>query len=112
MGRLSGFGVANSETVAELLVSFFYYWARHHNCRQSVVSIRVGRDVKGRHGSVSAPWECRCTVSRAMLIWRFASTACYTGQVASLTDGAAWVQRCTVLLLCPVNCIEQGWCWL
>jgi DNA polymerase sigma len=43
MTRLSGFGGANSESVAELLVSFFSYWARNHDYRQSVVSIRVGR---------------------------------------------------------------------
>jgi DNA polymerase sigma len=42
MGRLSGFGAANRESVAELLVSFISYWARHHDYRQAVVSIRVG----------------------------------------------------------------------
>lgn len=40
--QLTGFGAANSESVADLLVSFFCYWARHHDYRQVVVSIRVG----------------------------------------------------------------------
>lgn len=42
LGRLSSFGGPNPESIAELLVSFFCYWARHHDYRQSVVSIRVG----------------------------------------------------------------------
>jgi DNA polymerase sigma len=42
MSRLAGFGGSNSEGLAELLVSFFCYWARHHDYRQAVVSIRVG----------------------------------------------------------------------
>lgn len=40
--RLSTFGAQNPEGLSDLLVSFFCYWARHHDYRQAVVSIRVG----------------------------------------------------------------------
>jgi hypothetical protein len=39
---LSGFGAPNSEGLAELLVGFFCYWARQHDYRHAVVSVRVG----------------------------------------------------------------------
>jgi len=37
---LKGFGAANSETLTELLAAFFHYWARQHDYRNDVVTIR------------------------------------------------------------------------
>ena len=39
---LRGFGAANRESVAELLVGFFEYWAFKHDYNKSVISIRTG----------------------------------------------------------------------
>eukprot|EP00878_Enallax_costatus_P028456 GHUV01030739.1.p1 GENE.GHUV01030739.1~~GHUV01030739.1.p1 ORF type:complete len:229 (+),score=73.64 GHUV01030739.1:379-1065(+) len=38
---LAGFGAANTESVAQLLTSFFYYWAHQHDYRRSVISVRM-----------------------------------------------------------------------
>lgn len=38
---LSGFGAANSESLAQLLTSFFFYWAHQHDFRRSVITIRM-----------------------------------------------------------------------
>lgn len=40
--ELEDFGKANKESVAELLVAFFDYWAFKHDYNHSVISIRVG----------------------------------------------------------------------
>lgn len=40
VAELQGFGTANSETLADLLASFFHYWARQHDYRNEVVTIR------------------------------------------------------------------------
>jgi len=39
---LSGFGSANKEGLAELVWSFFEYWAWRHDYNNSVVSVRTG----------------------------------------------------------------------
>ena len=40
---LKGFGQKNKESLADLLTSFFEYWAFGHDYSHSVVSIRTGR---------------------------------------------------------------------
>jgi hypothetical protein len=40
VAALAGFGRGNSESVASLLASFFYYWAHQHDFRRGVVTIR------------------------------------------------------------------------
>jgi DNA polymerase sigma len=42
MSRVAGYGARNSEGVGQLLVSFFCYWARQHDYKRAVVSVRVG----------------------------------------------------------------------
>jgi hypothetical protein len=37
---LKGFGAANDESLADLLATFFHYWARQHDYRNEVVTIR------------------------------------------------------------------------
>lgn len=39
---LQGFGSSNTESLAELLIAFFDYWARRHDYNNAVVSIRMG----------------------------------------------------------------------
>ena len=40
---LKGFGQKNKESLADLLTSFFEYWAFGHDYSHSVISIRTGR---------------------------------------------------------------------
>ena len=40
--QLRGYGQHNTETIRELLASFFEYWAWGHNYNKSVISIRTG----------------------------------------------------------------------
>lgn len=42
VASLAGFGTANTETLAELLWSFFEYWAYRHDWAHGVLSIRAG----------------------------------------------------------------------
>uniref|UniRef100_A0A061SDQ2 Nucleotidyltransferase family protein n=1 Tax=Tetraselmis sp. GSL018 TaxID=582737 RepID=A0A061SDQ2_9CHLO len=42
VSALSGFGSGNTETVSELLMAFFDYWAWGHDYVNSVISIRTG----------------------------------------------------------------------
>ncbi len=48
MDALTSFGAANTETLAELLVAFFAYWAWEHDYGADVVSIRTSRRVTKR----------------------------------------------------------------
>lgn len=43
--ELKSFGAGNTETVAQLLHSFFHYWAKEHDYSWTVVSMRTLRPV-------------------------------------------------------------------
>lgn len=40
MSSLSSFGASNTESLAQLLASFFYYWAHMHDFKGGVITIR------------------------------------------------------------------------
>lgn len=62
VAALKSFGAANQETLAELLVAFFDYWAWRHDYNSSVVSIRVPGGIISK---ASKNWcvEGRCMLS-------------------------------------------------
>jgi DNA polymerase sigma len=51
VGQLQGFGSVNSESLAQLLLGFFQYWATQHDYKGQVLTIRssclMSKAVKG-----------------------------------------------------------------
>jgi len=45
---LVGFGSANHESIGQLLISFFFYWAHQHDYRGSVITIRSSSSLTKR----------------------------------------------------------------
>lgn len=43
--QLHDFGAENKESISELLWAFFHYWAFHHDYRNDVISVRMGKPV-------------------------------------------------------------------
>ncbi|KAL5199568.1 hypothetical protein ABZP36_020771 [Zizania latifolia] len=43
--QLHNFGAENKESIAELLWTFFHYWAFHHDYRKDVISVRMGKTI-------------------------------------------------------------------
>lgn len=44
--KLRDFGSRNKETIAQLVWSFFSYWAYGHNYASSVISVRTGSKIR------------------------------------------------------------------
>ncbi|GJM90060.1 hypothetical protein PR202_ga06302 [Eleusine coracana subsp. coracana] len=43
--QLHDFGAENKESIAKLLWEFFHYWANHHDYRNDVISVRLGKTI-------------------------------------------------------------------
>ncbi|KAL6629740.1 hypothetical protein ACP70R_029505 [Stipagrostis hirtigluma subsp. patula] len=43
--QLHDYGAKNKESIAELLWAFFHYWAFHHDYRNDVISVRMGKTI-------------------------------------------------------------------
>lgn len=49
MIHLLDFGAPNAETLADLVLAFFGYWAREHDYGRGVISIRTGQLLTKQH---------------------------------------------------------------
>jgi DNA polymerase sigma len=43
--QLHDFSAENKESIAKLLWEFFHYWAFHHDYRNDVISVRLGKTI-------------------------------------------------------------------
>jgi len=60
---LAGAGARNGESLADLLLAFFTYWARQHDYGQSVVCVRTGGTVSKRRKG----WTTRVGTERHLI---------------------------------------------
>jgi len=90
---LSGFGSANKESLAELVWSFFEYWAWRHDYNNSVVSVRTGGFLTKSHKE----WTRRVGNERHLV--------CI--EVSTLVKAAVFMQH---ILLLWQSGWQRRWC--